>query len=91
MVAGRIHYGAGRYGGEAQFVPSGARRASEDDGYLVTYITDDQEGRSELAVFDAKSMSSKPVARVVLPRRVPYGFHSLWVPAAQLHDLLPEL
>ncbi len=26
----------------------------------------------------------QPVARVRMPRRVPYGFHSLWISEAQL-------
>ena len=35
-------------------------------------------------IFDAKSMSSSPVATVELPYRVPSGFHGLFVPQAEL-------
>ena len=37
--------------------------------------------RSELLVLDATNLGAKPVARVVLPQRVPFGFHGLWVAA----------
>ena len=51
--------------------------AGEDDGYLVTFVHDELAGSkgSSLVVYDAKTMSDKPVARVPLPHRVPYGFH----------------
>jgi carotenoid cleavage dioxygenase len=32
-------------------------------------------------VFDASAVGNGPVARVHLPRRVPFGFHATWVPA----------
>lgn len=34
---------------------------------------------SELVVIDARSMAAEPIARVMLPRRVPYGLHGLWL------------
>jgi hypothetical protein len=34
---------------------------------------------SEVHVYNAKTMSSEPVAVVKLPARVPYGFHALFV------------
>ena len=49
----------------------------EDEGYLVTFIHDETAtcGGTSLAVYDARTMSDMPVARVKLPQRVPYGFH----------------
>jgi carotenoid cleavage dioxygenase-like enzyme len=35
-------------------------------------------------VFDAPALASGPIARVKLPRRVPYGFHGWWLSADQL-------
>jgi carotenoid cleavage dioxygenase-like enzyme len=32
-----------------------------------------------MVIYDAKTMSSTPVASVHLGRRVPFGFHALWV------------
>ena len=84
-----IRHGPHRLGGEAVFVPSGAEGAAEDDGYLVTLVHDSRKDRSELVVYDAATASSTPVAAVPLPRRVPFGFHALWVPAAELEAQLP--
>lgn len=39
---------------------------------------------AELRVFDAKTMSSEPVATVKLPARVPAGFHAIFVAEAEL-------
>lgn len=52
----------------------------EDDGYLMTFIHDEQaislgSSGSFLVVYDAWTMADEPVARVPIPQRVPYGFH----------------
>ena len=72
------YYGQGRFGGEGVFAPRPGATA-EDDGWLLTYVYDTQLERSELLVINAQDMTSEPVARVLLPQRVPYGFHALWV------------
>lgn len=43
---------------------------AEDDGYLVCYLMEEANGRTQLAVFDAKTMDSKPLATVEIPHRV---------------------
>jgi carotenoid cleavage dioxygenase len=71
--------GAGRHSGEPYFIPrEGA--ASEDDGYLMSFVYDGERNASELMVLDAQDLSEPPLARVILPARVPYGFHGSWVP-----------
>lgn len=77
-----IHnFGTGRYGGEAVFVPrEKSVDTNEDDGWLLNYIFDEETETSELVIIDARSMDKEPVARVLLPQRVPYGFHGTWVP-----------
>ena len=58
-------------------------RTGEDDGYLITFVHDENahgEAGSELVIYNARTMSNQPVARVPMPQRVPYGFHSTWVP-----------
>jgi carotenoid cleavage dioxygenase len=65
---------------EVSFAPRlGSTGDSEDDGYLVTYLNDPEEGTTECVVLDARDLSL--VARVGLPARVPAGFHSEWVSA----------
>jgi carotenoid cleavage dioxygenase-like enzyme len=76
-------FGDGRWGSEAPFAPRPDARA-EDDGYLVSYVYDEREGRSEVEVLDAADVTAGPVCRVRLPARVPIGFHATWVPGERL-------
>ena len=69
----------GRIGSEPAFIA--ARNAtSEDDGYLISYIYDQAEEKSELVIFNASHLSDEPIARIHLPARVPAGFHGSWIP-----------
>lgn len=72
-------WGSGRYGGESIFVPR-ANSIQEDDGWLLTFVYDKAFQRSELVVLNAQNITDKPVARILLPQRVPYGFHGIWIP-----------
>ncbi len=77
----RHELGKGRYAGEAVFVPRGK---DEDDGWLVTYVFDEATNKSEMLVVDARDFTAKPIARVLLPARVPFGFHGIWLPGKVL-------
>jgi carotenoid cleavage dioxygenase len=78
-------FGSGRWGSEAPFAPrSNAPDRDEDDGYLVSFVHDENERRSEVVVLDARDVSAGPIARVLLPGRVPIGFHACWVRGDQL-------
>ncbi|MGL4553642.1 MAG: carotenoid oxygenase family protein [Gemmataceae bacterium] len=72
-------FGRGRLGGEPVFVPRPGA-TGEDDGWLVAYVHDADAGRSEMVLLDARDLAAEPVARVMLPGRVPFGFHGAWVP-----------
>jgi carotenoid cleavage dioxygenase len=76
-------FGPGRWGSEAPFAPRDGS-TNEDDGYLVTFIHDENTSRSECAIYDAADIESGPVGRVLLPQRVPLGFHATWVRPDQL-------
>ncbi len=76
-------FGHGRFGSEAPFAPRDGS-TGDDDGYLVSFVTDEREGRSEVEILDASDIAAGPVARVRLPQRVPLGFHATWVRADQL-------
>jgi carotenoid cleavage dioxygenase-like enzyme len=65
---------------EAIFVPASAA-AGEDEGWLLTYGYDRRTGQSSLLILDAQNITASPVAEVVLPVRVPFGFHGVWVPS----------
>ncbi len=79
----RHWFGPGRWGSEAPFA---ARRGAvdEDDGYVVSFVHDQNEDRSEVVVLNARDLAAGPVARVLLPARVPLGFHAAWVRGDQL-------
>ncbi|MCW5627459.1 MAG: carotenoid oxygenase family protein [Burkholderiaceae bacterium] len=54
---------------------------SEDDGYLVMPVWNPVDRRSEIQVFDCKDarLAQGPVARILMPRRIPHGFHGTFV------------
>jgi carotenoid cleavage dioxygenase len=67
--------------GEALFVPSPDGEADESNGWYVAYVYDSARDGSDLVILDAADFVGKPVARIELPRRVPYGFHGNWISA----------
>ncbi len=79
----KFEYGRRRWGGETTFVPRPDGTA-EDDGYVLTYLSDEIEDSSELLVFDAQDVSRGPLASVALPHRLPALFHAQWVSAEDI-------
>jgi carotenoid cleavage dioxygenase-like enzyme len=75
----RVDYAlpAGQVADEPTFVPDPAG-TSEDDGWLLSYVFDDAVNRSHLLILDASAM--KEVGKVLLPVRVPHGFHGDFLP-----------
>jgi carotenoid cleavage dioxygenase len=71
--------GPDRQVGEAVFVPAVNAR-NEDEGWLLSVVTDRSHTASELLVLDATDLPGSPVAAVQLPRAVPAGFHGSWIP-----------
>ncbi|MFD0395053.1 carotenoid oxygenase family protein [Streptomyces nogalater] len=72
------HVGDGQLPSEAVFVPAGGG-TSEDDGYLLTVVSDLHADASSLLVLDASDILRGPVATVHLPRRVVAGIHGSWI------------
>ncbi|KAF9271450.1 hypothetical protein BGZ88_006115, partial [Linnemannia elongata] len=69
----------------------------EDEGHLLVYVYDESQIENglvanpdrqvtELWIFDAKRIGQEhePVAKVKIPRRVPYGFHGFHVTRKQI-------
>lgn len=83
---GRIDYDTGdiriwdpgstRHANEAFFVADGD---GEGQGWLLTFVSDHETGVSHLAVLDARHVEDGPVAEIRMPRRVPDGFHGVWI------------
>ncbi|RZC61242.1 hypothetical protein C5167_022993 [Papaver somniferum] len=82
-------FGPGCYGGEPFYVAREPNNpdADEDDGYVVTYVHDENKGESKFLVMDAKSPTLDILASVKLPGRVPYGFHGIFVKERELKKL----
>ncbi len=75
-----LPHGRGRYGGEFVFV-AGPERQPEC-GFLLGFLWDAGTGRSEVVAIDTERADAGPVARILLPCRVPFGFHVSWFPEA---------
>ncbi len=78
-------YGTGRVTMEPAFVPRPGAEA-EDDGWILSVVHDATTDRGELVVVDAADLGAGPIARVHLPRRVPFGFHGNWIGDAELTE-----
>ena len=73
------HYPKGWYSGEVLFAPRpGGNR--EDDGWVLTILTNADEKASRALILDAQNLQSEPVAEIELPRQIPLGFHAAWAP-----------
>lgn len=81
----QLPFGDERYGSEAPFAPR-MNAKDEDDGYLVSFITDMIEDRSECILVDAKDIEAGPVCRIVLPHRISSGTHATWADGPTLRQ-----
>lgn len=88
LVAGTsetLELAEGRYASEAPFAPRiGA--TEEDDGYLVSFVTDETTATSECILIDARRFSEGPVCRIALPHKLCSGTHSTWADRALIRE-----
>jgi len=75
----RWRYPEGVYASEAPMAPRPGG-SEEDDGWLITLVSDLPRDRSEVHVFDAAHLEDGPVARLALPERICCGTHACWSP-----------
>ncbi|XP_010648499.1 carotenoid 9,10(9',10')-cleavage dioxygenase 1 [Vitis vinifera] len=52
----------------------------EDDGWIISFVHNEDTNISQVHIIDARKFDSKPVAKITLPQRVPYGFHGTFIP-----------
>ena len=62
---------------EAPFAPA-VGATGEDNGYVVSFVRNAEAGQSEVHIIDAQNFSAPPVCKLILPHRVPEGFHATW-------------
>lgn len=72
-------FGDGVFGSETVMAPRQGSGA-EDDGYLITFVSDVLNDRSECLIFDARAVSDGPICRIRLPERISSGTHACWAP-----------
>ncbi|KAK7282982.1 hypothetical protein RIF29_12147 [Crotalaria pallida] len=61
------------------FVPRD-RGLEEDDGWIITFVHNEDTGISQVHIIDTKKFCGETVARITMPCRVPYGFHGAFMP-----------
>lgn len=83
-------FGKGRFGSESPMAPCHDAQ-SEDDGYVVTFVSDMNTDQSECLVLDARDLAAGPVARIKLPHRISSGTHSCWADASEIQTDWPGL
>jgi carotenoid cleavage dioxygenase len=86
LVSGTVarHVGGDQQAfGEPIFVPA-SPDSGEDEGWVLSVAYDAATDSSALVVIDATDFAAPPAAVVHLRRRVPFGFHGIWVPGATL-------
>ncbi|GLT69531.1 hypothetical protein SLA2020_416760 [Shorea laevis] len=70
----------------AAFVPKGG--TEEDDGWIITFVHNEDTNISKALIVDAKNINAEPVAQITLPYRVPYGFHGPFSSRCNLDSIL---
>lgn len=80
-----LPFGDKRFGSEAPFVPR-IDAKDEDDGYLVSFITDMKLNRSECVLIDAKDIAAGPVCQIILPHRICSGTHAAWADGPTIRE-----
>ncbi|XP_011019809.1 PREDICTED: carotenoid 9,10(9',10')-cleavage dioxygenase 1-like [Populus euphratica] len=63
----------------AAFVPKPGSH-EEDDGWIITFVHNEETNMSKAYIIDTRRFTSEPVAKITLPCRVPYGFHGAFMP-----------
>lgn len=81
----QIAFPNGQFASEAPFAPR-LNAQSEDDGYLVSFITNETTQRSEVVLIDALRFSDGPVCRIELPHKLCSGTHSCWANGEDLRE-----
>jgi carotenoid cleavage dioxygenase len=85
---GTVHeydFPEGVYPSESPMAPRRGSQA-EDDGYVVTLVTDMNTDTSACWIFDAAAIAAGPIATLALPQRICAGTHSYWAGSAALDD-----
>lgn len=79
----RYQWPEGVFASESPMAPRVGSRA-EDDGYVITYVSNMNTDTSECQIFAADDITSGPICAIKLPQRICVGTHSYWAGKEQL-------
>ena len=83
LTTGRVERSFGdAQPGDLVFVDDPSRPDEADGGWLVGFVHSPAGHGTDLVVLDAADITSPPVASVRIPRQIPRGLHSTWIPSA---------
>lgn len=95
MKAGRLdsvfNFPEGVVGGEPVFMPRHGGANSDDDGYIGMFLWNPEAEESTFTIWDARTFSPTPVCELLVPRRVPIGFHAAFITEEQFQTQLQVL
>ncbi len=67
------------YPGEPVFIPADAS-GEEDDGFVVTFVFDAREQRTQIVGLDARDLATRPLFVARLKHHVPFSLHGYFTP-----------
>ena len=73
-------FGPRRLPGDLVFVADAPRSGDADGGWLVGFVHHASGSGTDLVVLDAADLARPAIATVHIPRRIPRGLHSTWIP-----------
>jgi carotenoid cleavage dioxygenase-like enzyme len=53
----------------------------------MSYVFDENTNKTDIIILDAQNFQGDPVAVILLPVRVPYGFHGNWIADSDLQTV----
>ncbi len=68
---------------EPCFIPK-SKTAAEGEGYIVQVQIHNDDGLSDLLLYDAQRIDEGPMATIHVPMRMRFGLHGNWVAGAEL-------
>ena len=75
-----VPFDAECYGHECAVVTK-PNATKEDDVWLITFLYDEFHRQSQLVIYEGDQLAQGPIAKVMIPQRMPYGFHIKWLDA----------
>ncbi|BBG95318.1 carotenoid cleavage dioxygenase 1 [Prunus dulcis] len=57
----------------------GGKGTEEDDGWIVSFVHNEETDVTQVHVIDTSRFGSEAIAKLTLPQRVPYGFHGTFL------------